>query len=239
MTGRPATDVTLDRDQLWPVIAAERRRVAALLDELAGDDWDHPSLCTGWTVRDVAAHLTLQQVGARAAVAMMVAYRGDTDRAIADRARQRARDWPPAKIIADIRGTAGARRHNFGVTHRETLIDVLVHAQDIAIPLGRPHPLPVEPAAAAATRLWTMRWPPPFPARRVMERFRVTATDVAWSAGHGPPVQAPIAAILLLSAGRLAALPQLTGDGAAELGNQLGRVASTCQPPGGVGPASS
>ena len=125
------------------------------------------------------------------------------------------------KIIAEIRGTAGSRRHNFGVTYRETLIDLLVHAQDIAIPLARSHPMPPEAAAAAATRIWTMRWPPPFPARRVMERFRVTATDIDWSAGQGPPVSAPISAILLLSAGRIAALPQMSGPGTAELAARL------------------
>jgi hypothetical protein len=62
-----------------------------------------------------------------------------------------------------------------------------------------------------------MRWPPPFPAGRTMQRFQVTATDTAWTAGHGPQTQDPISAILLLSAGRRAALPQRAGDGAAEL----------------------
>jgi hypothetical protein len=72
--------------------------------------------------------------------------------------------------------------------------------------------MPPEAAAAAVTRIWTMRWPPPFPASRTMQRFQVTATDTAWTAGHGPAVQAPISAILLLSAGRLPALPKLAGD---------------------------
>ena len=119
----------------------------------------------------------------------------------------------------------GLRRHNFGVTYRETLIDILVHAQDIAIPLGRRRPMPPEAAAAAVTRIWTMRWPP-FPASRTMQRFQVTATDIAWTPGHGPQIQAPISAILLLSAGRLAALPQLAGDGAAELTARLRRRSS-------------
>jgi hypothetical protein len=54
-----------------------------------------------------------------------------------------------------------------------------------------------------------------------MRRFRVTATDTAWAAGHGPEVRGPISAILLLSAGRLIALPELTGEGAAELTNRF------------------
>jgi uncharacterized protein (TIGR03083 family) len=230
MTARPSSPVTLDRDRTWQVIVTERLRLADLLDELSDGDWDQPSLCAGGSVRDVAAHMTLQQLGARAAAGMMITYRGNTDRAIWECARKRSAAWPTGKIIAEIRGTAGSRRHNFGVTYRETLIDVLVHAQDIAIPLARPHPMPPEATATAATRVWTMRWPPPFPARRVMERFRVTATDIDWSAGQGPRVSAPIGAILLLSAGRIAALPHVSGPGPAQLAASLnipaGRQAS-------------
>ena len=69
--------------------------------------------------------------------------------------------------------------------------------------------------------MWSVRWPPPFPATRTMKRFRVTATDASWSGGAGPEVEAPIAAILLLSAGRLVALPQLSGAGAADLATRL------------------
>jgi uncharacterized protein (TIGR03083 family) len=211
----------LDRDQIWAVIGAERLRLAGLLDGLADRDWEQASLCDGWTIRDVAAHLTLQQLGPGAAIGMMLSYRGDTDRAIRERARQRAAAWPTGEIIAGIRATAGSRRHNFGVTHQETLIDILVHGQDIAISLGVVYPAPPGPAAAAATRMWTMRWPPPFPARRTLERFRVTATDIEWSAGQGLRVDAPIGAILLLSAGRLAALPHVSGPGAAALAAAL------------------
>ena len=221
MTAHPVSPVLLDREQAWQVIDAQRLSLAGLLDELSEHEWEQPSLCGGWTVRDVAAHMTLQQLSARAAIAMMLRYRGDTDRAIREFARQRAAALSTGQIIAAIRAMTGSRRHNFGVTYRETLIDILIHAQDVAIPLGRRHPLPPEAVAAAVTRIWTMRWPPPFPASRTMQRFQVTATDTAWTAGHGPAVQAPISAILLLSAGRLVALPQLAGDGAGELTARL------------------
>jgi len=163
MTAHPVSPILLDRSQAWQVIDAQRLGLAGLLDDLSEHEWQQPSLCDGWTVRDVAAHLTLQQLGARAAIAMMLRYRGDTDRAIRECARQRAAALSTGQIIAAIRAMTGSRRHNFGVTYRETLIDILVHAQDIAIPLGRRHPMPPEAAAAAVTRIWTMRWPPPFP----------------------------------------------------------------------------
>jgi uncharacterized protein (TIGR03083 family) len=226
MTAHPISPVLLDRDQAWHVIDAQRLGLAGLLDGLSEHEWQQPSLCGGWTVRDVATHLTLQQLGARAAIVMMLRYRGNTDRAIRECARQRAATLSTGQIIAAIRGMTGSRRHNFGVTYRETLIDILVHAQDIAIPLSRRHPMPPDAAATAVTRIYTTHWPPPFPARHIMQQFRITATDIAWAAGHGPRIQAPISAILLLSAGRLAALPQLAGDGAAELTARLRRRSS-------------
>jgi uncharacterized protein (TIGR03083 family) len=152
---------------------------------------------------------------------MMIKYRGNTDRAIRDSACERAAALPTERMIAEIRAMVGSRQHNFGVTYREALIDILVHGQDIAIPLGRRHDMPPEAAATAASRVWTMRWPPPFPAKRKMKGFRLTATDTPWFVGEGTEVQAPMSAILLLSAGRLGALPQLSGEGAPDLTARL------------------
>jgi len=101
------------------------------------------------------------------------------------------------------------------VTHLEPLIDILVHGQDIAIPLARPRPVPAPAAATAATRVWSMRWP--FAAQRKLRGLRLVATDHPWSAGQGRLVEGPMAAILLLVTGRRAALLQLSGPGVAEI----------------------
>jgi uncharacterized protein (TIGR03083 family) len=221
MTGRQlASHDLMDRDQVWQVIDEQRLSLAGLLEQLSADQWRQPSLCTGWTVRDVAAHLTLQQLGLGGTVAMMARWRGSLDRTIRDAACRRAAR-PTEQIIAQIRGTAGSRRHSIGVTYLETLTDILVHGQDIAIPLGRRLDMPPTAAAVAASRLLTMRWPPPLPAARKVAGFRLTATDISWSAGEGPEVEAPMGAILLMCAGRLAALPQLSGEGARDLAARL------------------
>lgn len=186
----------LDRDQIWSAIDAQRLCVADLLDELTDEQWRHPSLCRGWTVRDVAAHLTLQQLSWGDAFTAMVRYRGNIDRGIHQAARDRATALTTRQIIAAIRATVGSRRHNPGVTYA---------------------------AAAAVTRMWTMRFPPPFLATKTMKRFQVTATDTGWSAGTGPRVHGPISAIMLVSSGRLVALPELSGPGAADLAARLKR----------------
>ena len=43
---------------IWPTVHAERRALAADLRDLSTEDWDTPSLCGNWTVRDVLAHMT-------------------------------------------------------------------------------------------------------------------------------------------------------------------------------------
>jgi hypothetical protein len=81
--------------------------------------------------------------------------------------------------------------------------------------------MPPEAAATAASRVLSMRWPPPLPSARRVAGFRLTATDTSWLVGEGPSVRGLMAALLLLCCGRLAALPQLSGDGATELSARL------------------
>lgn len=222
MTSKPVSSaVVVNRDQIWQAIDAQRTSLTDLLEHLADDEWLQPSLCAGWTVRDVAAHLTLQQLGPGATLGMMFKWQGSLDRTIQHVARRRAVTLTTRQIIAEIRGMIGSRRHTFGVTYLETLTDILVHSQDIALPLGRRLGMPPEVAAVAASRVLSMRWPPPLPSARKMAGIRLSATDTSWSAGDGPEVRAPMAALLLVCCGRLAALPQLSGEAAPDLAARL------------------
>ncbi|MCD9145965.1 hypothetical protein LUZ16_28600, partial [Streptomyces albireticuli] len=127
---------------------------------------------------------------------------------------------PAAALAAELRGMAGSRRHAVGTTPVEPLLDVLVHGQDIALPLGRPREMPPPAAATAATRVWTMGFP--FHARKRLHGLRFAATDAVWAAGEGRDVEGPIAAILLALTGRPAGLDRLTGAGTAELRHRVG-----------------
>jgi uncharacterized protein (TIGR03083 family) len=80
--------------------------------------------------------------------------------------------------------------------------DILVHAQDIAIPLGIDFSTPPDAGAAAATRIWELRWPFSFGAKRRPGSFTLTATDADWTIGTGLEISGPISAILLLLTGR-------------------------------------
>jgi uncharacterized protein (TIGR03083 family) len=211
--------MTMTEDQVWTAIDGHRVALADILDQLCADEWRTPSLCPGWTVRDVAAHLTLQRFPLPLAIGAFVRARGDIDRVIHDSSCRRARE-PVGRLVARIRAMVGTRVHVPGLTYREALIDYLVHGQDLTVPLGRRLDVPTATAGTAATRIWTHH-EPMFKPRQRFQGFRLVATDLDWSAGDGVPVQAPIAAILLLLAGRDVALPQLAGDGAAALSARL------------------
>ena len=50
----------MDREDVWKGIDQQRRELVALLEDLSAKEWEQPSLCQGWTVRHVAAHVALQ-----------------------------------------------------------------------------------------------------------------------------------------------------------------------------------
>jgi uncharacterized protein (TIGR03083 family) len=78
----------MERDAVWQAIDAERNGLADLLDDLGPAEWETPSLCAGWRVRDVAAHLTLAQLGALPATVALVRAGGSFNRMIRDTARR-------------------------------------------------------------------------------------------------------------------------------------------------------
>jgi uncharacterized protein (TIGR03083 family) len=134
---------------------------------------------------------------------------------------------PTERIIAGIRDTVGSRKHNVGVTALETLVDIVVHGQDIAHPLGRSLPVPADAAAAAASRVWgyqasrSGRWKSKVFRSLPYDGLRLIATDADWRAGEGAELRGPMVSLLLLLTGRRVVLPGLDGPGAVVLSERL------------------
>lgn len=204
----------MDRDASWQVIAEQRLGLAGLLEGLSDAEWEQPSLCAGWRVRDVAAHVAMapQVPTARSMFSDAVRARGSFHRLNHDVAvRHAAR--PTRDLVAELRRHADSRRLPAVTNYRNILFDVLVHTQDVAIPLHRDHPMPIEAARSGADRVWTMGWP--FWARRRLRGVRLVAADIDWATGgEAAEVRGPMADLLLLMTGRTtAALPHLSGPG--------------------------
>jgi uncharacterized protein (TIGR03083 family) len=210
----------MDRDDVWRAIDDQRRRLVEVLDDLSELEWHHPSLCRGWMVRQVAAHVALQNstwsMMPRAVLDMVRS--GGMNGAIYAMACRHAKT-PTGQIIAEIRDRIGVWRPLPSVTYRDTAVDYLVHAQDIAVPLGRRLDMPPDAAVVAANRVWTSSRM--FHARKKLAGYRLVATDTTWSAGQGQEVTGPISALLLLLTGRPAALGRLSGADAATLEERM------------------
>ncbi|WP_051737603.1 maleylpyruvate isomerase family mycothiol-dependent enzyme [Pseudonocardia halophobica] len=98
-------------------------------------------------------------------------------------------------------------------------MDMLVHGQDIARPLGRPREMPAPAVAAALDHAWGSSF---YGARKRFAGLRLRATDPDWSAGEGEEVRGPAADLLLLATGRPAGLDALDGPGVTQAAARVG-----------------
>jgi len=203
-------------DDYWSAVSQLRLAVADLLETLTPEEWERPSLCAGWRVRDVAGHLSLvPTITTWDMVRAAPRGRFNPHHVNTLLARQYA-DRPTRAIVERIREHAGERRTARVLDVRDSLFDVVVHSQDIAMPLGRTLDVPVDSARAGLDRVWEMGWP--FRAKRRLSGLRLSATDADWTVGDGPAVEGTALALLLLLTGRTeTAAPMLTGCGVASI----------------------
>jgi uncharacterized protein (TIGR03083 family) len=199
-------------EDYWSAVREIRLGIADQLDSLDREEWDAPSLCEGWRVRDVAGHVALvptirtRDLMSAAPRAGFNPHRINTLLAIRNGSR------PPDQIVQEIRDHAPDRRTARALDVRNSLFDVIVHSQDIATPLGRAFPVPAQFTRDALQRVWEMGWP--FHARRRLAGHALTADDVDWAVGTGPEIRGPAVSLLLLLTGRTsAAITSLSGPG--------------------------
>lgn len=214
------TDTEIDAalETAFARLAERRRDLADLLDTLTPEEWESPSLCEGWRVRDVAAHLAMntEPVGPRVIVGGLIRARGDVWAMVRDISITHAESREPAQLVEELRSGAESRAipaltnvHNF-------VLDVLVHTEDIARPLGRHTEPPVAATVAALRRTWAHSWP--FRAAKRMPDVRLVARDAELVLGAGRVVEGQVIDLLLLATGRTAsARPRLRGPGLADL----------------------
>lgn len=193
----------MDEDTLWDTVVAERAALAQHLATLTEQEWDTPSLCAGWTVKDVAAHvISAPQLTWRATLELVPdILRHGYNGAILRDGQRRGR-CSAEQLLADFDRWGPVRRGPATVTRVEPLIDILVHTQDILRPLGRTHPMPVAAAALAADRCRLLA--PLLGSRAALRGVRLSATDTDWTRGRGETrIEAPMAELLMLCAGRV------------------------------------
>jgi uncharacterized protein (TIGR03083 family) len=201
-------------------IASARRELADYLDTLDDKAWQTQSLCSQWTVRQVAGHLSMPLSTSGPKFLVSVAANGfNFDKTNDKLSRARAAKLTPQELAASLRDNA---EHKFKPPFfgpEAPLTDLVVHTSDIRRPLGQTVPVPKERATAVLDFL--SRAPQGFASKKRLAGLRFEATDVDWSHGEGQLVRGPAEALILAITGRSVALDDLEGDGVATLRSRI------------------
>jgi uncharacterized protein (TIGR03083 family) len=207
-----------DDASTWAMIHAERKALAATLEELTTEQWDSPSLCAGWSVGFLAAHVLAgaEQTPGRFLGGMVTT--GFRFNALMEREARRRAQLSRQQIVDRLRQRTTTTNHPPAPV-MAMLGEVVVHGEDIRRPAGLPGTV-ADDAANACLQMYTMASFPVGGKKRI-GGLRLVATDTGWSYGAGPEVSGPALSLLLAMTGRPAGLDDLSGDGAAELGQRV------------------
>lgn len=199
----------------WTEIKQERLLLADQLETITTEAWNTPSLCRDWTVREVVAHLIVpHKTSIIGFVREMVKVGGSFDKANLKMARREAQR-SNSELVEDLRKFADGRFTPPGFGSEAPLTDVMIHIQDICIPLGISSPSPHDHWSPVLDLLVSKKARKAFVPEKV-PNVHFVASDLYWSHGAGPDVHGPAAAIALTLSGRSALTATLEGPGADE-----------------------
>ncbi|KOT88197.1 hypothetical protein ADK86_33195 [Streptomyces sp. NRRL F-5755] len=205
-----ATPRKVKKAEVRAAISAERRELADLLDTLRADQWEGQSLCAGWRVREVAAHMSMGfRLRLPAMLGELAKARGNLHRMTDRVARKDAAAHSPAALAAFLRdnadhpwtppvgGLAAALGHD------------VVHGLDITVALGLDRRVPEDRLRVLldAIRPSSLKF---FGAD--LDGVRLCAEDLDWSYGSGSPLYGSAQDLLLLAYGRRIPGSRLRGE---------------------------
>ena len=200
---------------VWKAVHQERRRLAADVGALPADRWRLPSLCPGWNVHDVLAHLVdTARMGRLSFVRELLTARLDFDRAN-EAGILREKRANPMDTVQALRDAAELTRTP-PVNLDTRLVEAIVHGEDIRRPLeitGTYSDWTVVRALA-----YQLRTPVSFGGGRERAaglRLIIRSTGASW--GTGAEVTGEALDLLLAVSGRPVPRARLHGSGASRL----------------------
>ncbi|MGO1165369.1 MAG: maleylpyruvate isomerase family mycothiol-dependent enzyme [Janibacter sp.] len=200
---------------VWDLVHTERAALIADLEGLTDEQWARPSLCAGWSIHDVAAHLV---DNARATpfgvIWAMARARFDFDRQN-DEGLRRAQGATPQETLQRLREVA-SRTSGPPAPADSRLVEEVLHGEDIRRPLGLTRRY--EPEAVTRALRYQARTPTSVGGgKEVAAKVELRPTGSSVVLGDGPEVTGPALAMLMVISGRSVALGDLTGPGVAAL----------------------
>ncbi len=200
--------------EMWTTIAAERGALADDLAELDPATWRTPSLCAGWSVEDVLAHMTSTAAMTPPKFFAGFVGSGFNFPKFASRGIERHRGDSPGETLANFRAQQSSTSSPPG-PKLSWLGETLVHAEDIRRPLGITHAYPDD--AVKSVLDFYKGSNALIGTKSRIEGLTLRATDRDWSHGTGPLVEGPLMSLLLAATGRAPACDDLSGDGVPSL----------------------
>ncbi|MFI1968291.1 hypothetical protein BLA24_10685 [Streptomyces cinnamoneus] len=208
-TGHAGQRAGAERD-VKAAIAAERRELADLLEGLRADEWNTPSLCEGWRVREVVAHMSMGfRLSLPATLGELVKARGNLHR-MTDRV---ARGDAAAHSVGELSGFLRDNAHHPWTPPVGGVVAALghdvVHGLDVTVALGLDRRVPedrlrilLDDIKPSGLRFFGVD----------LRGVRLCAEDMDWSYGSGAPVYGAAQDLLLLAFGRRLAHGRLRGE---------------------------
>src|SRR3954451_7607636 len=187
-------------DEVMPVVAAEYRRLQAALATLSDDAWQTPSLCEGWTIRHVIAHLTAPArytPGGFGAALAAAQYDFTT---LSNRIADRDSTLPIDRLLDDVASDTLTQYVNPGGGPIGSLRHVVIHGLDASIPAGLGSVASQEALRLVLDNLAAEGTHRHFGTS--MEGRHLVAADIGWAHGAGTTETAPAHRLVLALAGR-------------------------------------
>jgi uncharacterized protein (TIGR03083 family) len=203
---------------LWPLVHRQRTAVADMLEGLSRAQWDEPSLCRGWQVRDVVAHMIATGHTTPRSFLGGFAAAGFRFHTFSAKQVAQRRDQAPDELVGELRETASLRKRPPGPP-QTPLSEAVLHGADIARALGIRQDVDEEAQVRVAD--FYKNTQPLIGARKRIAGLRLRSADTDWQTGDGPEVVGPTMSLLLAMSGRASALDDLTGAGVGELASRM------------------
>jgi uncharacterized protein (TIGR03083 family) len=199
---------------VWSLVHAERAALANDLANLTDHQWATPSLCTGFSVRQVLAHLTAgASLNPVRWLSGVIRCRFDFDKQVAMRLAEQLGD-SPAETLARFRSVVTSTV-KAPVPAAAVLGEAIVHGEDIRRPLG----IHRDYTITTLTRLadYYQGSDLVVPAKGRIAGLRLRASDGPFATGSGPLVSGSTLALIMAMTGRVTYCDELEGDGVATL----------------------
>ena len=205
----------------YPLLIAQRRDLCDIADGFTTHQWATPSLCAGWSVRDVVCHLLGPvEFSAFKSVGPLLKARFNFD--VFTQHMVAADDRSGEVLTTALRNGAEVRWTPPGFGFEAPLTDIVVHSLDIVCALGIEIEIDKQAQRAVLDFLVTKKATRGFVSTDRLRGLRFEADDLNWGFGTGPVVAGPANDLLIAICGRRVSNPRLRGPGSQELLTRLG-----------------